>query len=555
MSAFRVLLSLCVGLIGTLGSKCPADIIVNDGDKDGFSMDGGRHGEGWYTPCDDSYGGRLPVDFHHDFATKEQEVVAKYQTSLPKTGCYTISEWHPGANPSCAAYLPKSVPISVQDTTIHIDQSVNGGQWNTVGNFMFSEQEAVVEISNTGSDECDAGVCWWIADAVKFTYVGPTCADPVDCEQSEPVAPLPAVSCEEFGVGLLEMMAGCPEVDTMETCADLPASCTPAMSSFIDSFGAHIHHCLAPAQWDATGLAHSMRGLSATVEKALSCSWRLLAEDLAEASKPQDAAATQIQTAGTLRDALWESEPHTCDGFAAFAREVVEACGHISCCADVIQTPQCAYYATGLHSLFSGNTFHTCLEEKKHELGISCTCKLRAATACALQDEVHMLLFGERWEPDCVPILPMEYQQHRDSDEDEHIQSTAAAAPADDHGGRRRGASSHWLVWTLAGGCGVLALGLVVTGALYRQKQRQVVEARRINVAAAPVIAPAAPSEPAGPMHMLNPMNPMQTFTTAFQVTQPDGEEAIIVAKTGAKGDAPSKEQDLEAATQEAASC
>lgn len=45
------------------------------------------------------------------------------------------------------------------------------------------------------------------------------------------------------------------------------------------------------------------------------------------------------------------------------------------------------------------------------QLDRSCSCFTRQVAACALQDEVHRILYLEPWQPTCNPFPAMQYQQ------------------------------------------------------------------------------------------------------------------------------------------------
>lgn len=411
-TAMVVLLALLQLFSAESASPQGYDKILNDFDQ-GVSMGGVGWVEGWYTPCGDSYGTHQPVDFHA--ASVQNVVTASYQPVLPAAGCYEVLEWHPGKSPSCSAYLPKNALLTVyhggKANKITLDQSVNGAQWNTIGRFDFAlGQPQYVVASNRGGDlSCDSGSCWWIADALRFVFVGETCAAPAtaadlaiesaarDTARLQSKA-LMAQPCADFTAELAKALANCEGVETCDSMLGV-AECVASAAAFNSRFEEHMLQCMllpdaAKALGEAPGTLQAVRLLT-------TCTMENAAAGDREADALRMTAAKTATDPSELSAAIkWDGK---CDHFKKFALQVMQACSGVRCCADVMANPTCSYYANGLYSLFPNEAFNGCIDQ----VDIPCTCLLRKATACSLQGEMHEILYRTKWQPECVaPIMP-----------------------------------------------------------------------------------------------------------------------------------------------------
>ena len=101
-----------------------------------------------------------------------------------------------------------------------------------------------------------------------------------------------------------------------------------------------------------------------------------------------------------------------CAGFEPAARQTLAACGGPACCEDMLEREACAALAGSMVELFPAGAFRRCASRLgAFRRGESSTMRernaLRAAVACQLQNELSLLLSGERWEPDtCRAQLP-----------------------------------------------------------------------------------------------------------------------------------------------------
>lgn len=90
---------------------------------------------------------------------------AKWIPRIGTPGTYEIFEWHPTDN-SFATNAPYTIHHTGKDTTVIINQTINGGQWNSLGTYYLSAGNAnFIELSNLAN-----GVV--VADAIRFIYCG-----------------------------------------------------------------------------------------------------------------------------------------------------------------------------------------------------------------------------------------------------------------------------------------------------------------------------------------------------------------------------------------------
>jgi PKD repeat protein len=83
---------------------------------------------------------------------------------IPEPGQYKTFAWW-SASQARTPNAPYTVNHAFGSTTIPVDQRINGGQWNEIGEFYFDAQEYSVILSN----DADAGNV--VADAVKIAHV------------------------------------------------------------------------------------------------------------------------------------------------------------------------------------------------------------------------------------------------------------------------------------------------------------------------------------------------------------------------------------------------
>jgi len=90
--------------------------------------------------------------------------------SIPQPGNYTVSAWWP-ASESMTSNANYTINHAGGSTSVFVNQTVNGGQWNELDEFYFD----VGEYSVVLSDDADAGNV--VADAVRIAYADPEVYD------------------------------------------------------------------------------------------------------------------------------------------------------------------------------------------------------------------------------------------------------------------------------------------------------------------------------------------------------------------------------------------
>jgi hypothetical protein len=93
----------------------------------------------------------------------------KYTPTIPTAGRYQVYEWHSvGSNRTTLA--PFVVTFNGGTATVHLNEQVNGGQWNSIGTFTFAAGTGgSVKITDNFTDSTKIV----IADGIKLVYVGP----------------------------------------------------------------------------------------------------------------------------------------------------------------------------------------------------------------------------------------------------------------------------------------------------------------------------------------------------------------------------------------------
>eukprot|EP00931_Biecheleriopsis_adriatica_P002081 TRINITY_DN10272_c0_g1_i1.p1 TRINITY_DN10272_c0_g1~~TRINITY_DN10272_c0_g1_i1.p1 ORF type:complete len:412 (+),score=80.37 TRINITY_DN10272_c0_g1_i1:88-1323(+) len=141
--------------------------------------------EGSYPPCmEDAYNGQ----FRHDWAKNKGQAFFEFKFEVSQDGCYSIEEYHPGGanNTACSRYLPSNARLNIEwckgrTSTLEVDQSRNGAQWNFIGIFPFyAGWTGSVKMSNSIGETCKTTNCFWVVDAFRFTRVATACSAPLE---------------------------------------------------------------------------------------------------------------------------------------------------------------------------------------------------------------------------------------------------------------------------------------------------------------------------------------------------------------------------------------
>ncbi len=151
----------------TVSANTVALNIIVDNSDPGFSVESGT----WYTgtSAPDRYG----ADYRWNSVGAGNDKV-QWRPSIPQSGQFDVAVWYPeGSNRAPDAKF--TVYFDGGNQTFVINQQTNGGQWNLLGTFQFSEgTSGFVELSDhSGSSENVV-----VADAVRFTPAGSPSPEP-----------------------------------------------------------------------------------------------------------------------------------------------------------------------------------------------------------------------------------------------------------------------------------------------------------------------------------------------------------------------------------------
>jgi hypothetical protein len=94
----------------------------------------------------------------------------------PSTGCYRVDEFHPSSIGTCQLNTKSKLKVDWclgYSSTVEVDLAENGGQWNTVGHYMFYAGSAG-KINASRPLNASQGALW-AADAFRWTKVGACC--------------------------------------------------------------------------------------------------------------------------------------------------------------------------------------------------------------------------------------------------------------------------------------------------------------------------------------------------------------------------------------------
>jgi len=103
-------------------------------------------------------------DLYSYSTTKDAGATIEFRPTIGTSGDYEVFEWHPDVASACSN-VPAEIYINgSRRSTSAIDQTKNGGQWNSLGVFSMQEGEgSIVKITALGG-------CTTIADAFNFVY-------------------------------------------------------------------------------------------------------------------------------------------------------------------------------------------------------------------------------------------------------------------------------------------------------------------------------------------------------------------------------------------------
>ena len=127
----------------------------------------------WSTATDTTT--KYGADYRYGPCSPSTGRIARWIPDFDLPGMYLVSVWYPeGADRSTRA--PYTIYYSGGSTTVQVDQTVNGGQWNAIGLEPFmTGPTGYVRLGNGTGEPSSTIVC---ADAVRFFYVRPLDTSP-----------------------------------------------------------------------------------------------------------------------------------------------------------------------------------------------------------------------------------------------------------------------------------------------------------------------------------------------------------------------------------------
>ncbi|CAE8609792.1 unnamed protein product [Polarella glacialis] len=178
-------MALLVAVLASLATIALGTRIVLDDSDSTLSTSSANTFAGTYQPCmQDAYKGQ----FHHDWANNKGGASFEFKFDVPQDGCYSLEEHHPGGenNEMCSQYMPSNTRLDVgwckgRNSTLYVDQSRKGAQWNSLGSFPFYVGwQGSLKTSNAVGETCAAGNCFWVVDAFRLTRVGDACTSELE---------------------------------------------------------------------------------------------------------------------------------------------------------------------------------------------------------------------------------------------------------------------------------------------------------------------------------------------------------------------------------------
>ncbi len=144
---------VCVDAVKFVYKNDYVDIIVDNTDSNCVTA-----GSWWY--------GTNSADYGINYGTANAgtgSVKATWTPTIPTTGNYEVFVWYVVSTPR-ATNAPYTVNCMSGATTVPVNQTVNGGQWVSIGTYSFAAgTSGNVVLTNLADNK----VC---VDAVKFVY-------------------------------------------------------------------------------------------------------------------------------------------------------------------------------------------------------------------------------------------------------------------------------------------------------------------------------------------------------------------------------------------------
>ncbi len=194
----------------------PSDegVIIIDNLDAGFSKEGGWKNSSFVSS---SFG----EDSLYSKVNKGNK--AHWNFTITKEGVYKVEAWWASLNnyqgrASDAKYVIKS---SDGETTVAVDQRINEGKWNKLGEFNFSQGKYSVTLLDTSSSTSPATTV--SADAVRISYLRPLGGTLPSCQDQNGQVCQPGTECPSQYIPANDTQQCCPEActPTSQTCQEL----------------------------------------------------------------------------------------------------------------------------------------------------------------------------------------------------------------------------------------------------------------------------------------------------------------------------------------------
>ncbi len=146
-----------VRIVRVDGPPTPPPIVIDDGSSDSFPVYYHTSSTGTWSVS----GAASPWGSRSLFS-KQTGAEYRYRIRFPEPGTWEVFLWWT-SYPSRSSSVPIVIDYGTGASTLHVNQLVDGGRWNSLGVYSFEEQADIKVISLGGSSTC--------ADALKLVGV------------------------------------------------------------------------------------------------------------------------------------------------------------------------------------------------------------------------------------------------------------------------------------------------------------------------------------------------------------------------------------------------
>jgi len=127
----------------------------------------------WSTATDTTT--KYGDDYRYGACSPSTGRIARWVPEIEVPGMYEVSVWYP-SDTNRSVKAPYTIYYDGGSTTVRVNQTINGGQWNRLAVLPFAAgASGYIQLANGTGESASTIVC---ADAVRFLYVGPLDATP-----------------------------------------------------------------------------------------------------------------------------------------------------------------------------------------------------------------------------------------------------------------------------------------------------------------------------------------------------------------------------------------